>query len=362
MPFLANSSRLVDLCEAAPTWEGHQVISLTCLDFTVRSSPAIMATDTAPQRKPTLALATPSTANFPKDVLRDIPSAISATTPLSALSMFREPLPSAGLPSAGIAYCQTPMSARIKNEEKTPITPPLAYMDFLKNISLASPPLDKTPLSRTSTSASTASDSTTSTAESSSSEQEKGEVDTAPSTASSAKTDLSCKCDEHEHGPERAVPEKLKSPKAAAGSKVPMSPLVVGPQYPMSAPATNPNFPSLNPTSPLSNCGGVNSPITPWSARSIRSPFDWDAALKSRRFTEIPGSAAAAAAEATASASGATTPKTANAAVTGSKRESRSTVRHIREVVTRTVTYTPRMAPAPKGKRRKLDHETAVDA
>ncbi|KAJ2980418.1 hypothetical protein NUW58_g6946 [Xylaria curta] len=28
-------------------------------------------------------------------------------------------------------------------------------------------------------------------------------------------------------------------------------------------------------------------------------------------------------------------------------------VRHIREVVTRTVTYTPRMSPAPKGKRRK---------
>ena len=327
-----------------------------------------MATNTAPQRKPTLALATPSTANFPKDVLRDIPSAISATTPLSALSRFGEPLPSAGLPSAGITYCQTPMSARIKNEEKTPITPPLAYMDFLKNISLASPPLSgKMPLNRTSTSDSTASDSTTSTAESSSSEQDKGETDSAPSTASSEKTDVSCKCDDHKHAPkpaaaEKVAAEKMKSPKAAAARTLPMSPLVTGPQYPMSAPATNPNFPSLNPTSPLSNYGGVNSPITPWSARSIRSPFDWDAALKGRRFTEIPGSAAAAAAEATASASGATTPKTANAAVTGSKRESRSTVRHIREVVTRTVTYTPRMAPAPKGKRRKLDHETAVDA
>jgi hypothetical protein len=30
-------------------------------------------------------------------------------------------------------------------------------------------------------------------------------------------------------------------------------------------------------------------------------------------------------------------------------------VRHIREVVTRTVTYTPRMDPAPKGKRRKVE-------
>ncbi|KAB5530336.1 hypothetical protein GE09DRAFT_974522 [Coniochaeta sp. 2T2.1] len=318
-------------------------------------------------RKPTLALATPSTANFPKDVLRDIPSAISATTPLSALSMFREPLPSAGLPSAGLP-CQTPMSARIKHEEKTPITPPIAYMDFLKNISLASPPLSgKMPLNRTSTSTSASSDSTTNSAESSSSEQEKGEIDSAPSTATSEKTDVSCRCDDHEHAPkstELEAVEKMKSPKPAialAGRKTPMSPLATGPQYPLSAPATNLNFPSLNlPASPMSNCGGVNSPKSPWSARSIRSPFDWDAALKSRRFTEVPGSAAAA----TASASGATatTPKTANAAVTGSKRESKSTVRHIREVVTRTVTYTPRMAPAPKGKRRKLDHETAVDA
>jgi hypothetical protein len=30
-------------------------------------------------------------------------------------------------------------------------------------------------------------------------------------------------------------------------------------------------------------------------------------------------------------------------------------VRQVREIVTRTVTYTPRMSPAPKGKRRKID-------
>ncbi|KAK2071239.1 hypothetical protein P8C59_005679 [Phyllachora maydis] len=36
--------------------------------------------------------------------------------------------------------------------------------------------------------------------------------------------------------------------------------------------------------------------------------------------------------------------------------------RQVREVVTRTVTYTPRMGPAPKGKRRKVDHETAVES
>lgn len=312
--------------------------------------------------KPTLALATPSTANFPKDVLRDIPSAISATTPLSAISMFREPLPSAGLPSAGLP-CQTPttgpMSARIKHEEKTPITPPLAYLDFLKSISLQSPPLSgKMPLNRTSTSESTVSNSSTNTADSSSSEQEKGEADSAPSTATSEKTDTSCKCEDDAHAHQAAV-EKVRSPKMTSiNTALPMSPLAAGPQYPLSAPPTGLNFPPLKvPTSPLANYGNMDSPKSPWSARSIRSPFDWDAALKSRRFTEVPGAAAPA--------SGATTPKTASAAVTtGSKRDStagRSTVRHIREVVTRTVTYTPRMAPAPKGKRRKLDHETALE-
>jgi hypothetical protein len=152
----------------------------------------------------------------------------------------------------------------------------------------------------------------------------------------------------------------MKSPKAVPApinTAMPMSPLGNGPQYPLSAPPAGLNFSSLNvPTSPLANCGGVDSPRTPWSARSIRSPFDWDAALKSRRFNDVPGAS-------TPSASGATTPKTAGPTVNaGSKREARSTVRHIREVVTRTVTYTPRMAPAPKGKRRKLDHDTAVDA
>ncbi|RKU46481.1 hypothetical protein DL546_008107 [Coniochaeta pulveracea] len=325
--------------------------------------------------KPTLSLATPKTANFPTDVLRDIPSAISATTPLSALSRFREPFPSAGLPSAGLPsagiMCSPiqPMSARIKQEEKTPITPPLAYLDFLKSISLQSPPLTgKTPMNRTSTSESIQSVSTTTTADSSASEPE---ADSAPTTAASEKTDLSCKCGNNEHdakGKESTESEKEKerrptittppppAPKTAALSKaaMPTSPLGTGPRLPMSAPPSNLTFPSLNvPASPAcSNRNDLASPMTPWSARSIRSPFDWDAALKARRYNEVPGGPGPA--------SAATTPKTANAA-TKRPGESRSTVRHIREVVTRTVTYTPRMEPAPKGKRRKLDDETAVE-
>lgn len=53
--------------------------------------------------------------------------------------------------------------------------------------------------------------------------------------------------------------------------------------------------------------------------------FDWDAALKARL------------------------------GETKKQKSSRVSVRHIREVVTRTVTYTPKMDPAPRGKRRKVE-------
>jgi len=107
------------------------------------------------------------------------------------------------------------------------------------------------------------------------------------------------------------------------------------------------------PASPAVSTAGLYSPRTPLSGASVRSPFDWEAALKSRRFAETPGSKRPAAPETPGLPAGPTTPGHA-------KRDSRSSVRHIREVVTRTVTYTPRMAPAPKGKRRKIDAETAV--
>lgn len=335
--------------------------------------------------KPTLALQTPSTANFPKDVLRDIPSAVSVPTPSSTTSLFREPLfsaglPSAGLPSAGLAHTPTaPQSARIKSEEKTPITPPFAYLDFLRSCSLASPPLTgKTPLNRKSLAGSTASSTNTTDSSASASDQETREIDSAPSTATSENTD--CAGDNLTHKTPMMAAAKLKSPGLAPikvhpkitpinTTALPGSPAANGPRHPLSAPATGPSFPSLNlPASPAcSNYGAVNSPLnSPWSARSVQSPFDWDAALKSRRFTEVPGSATAVDA---GSIPG--TPKTPNAKGTGSKRNSRSTIRHIREVVTRTVTYTPRggptpaktpqVGPAPKGKRRKVDHDTAVE-
>ncbi|KAI1083162.1 hypothetical protein F5B20DRAFT_448806 [Whalleya microplaca] len=219
-----------------------------------------------PTSKPKLAqLTTPVTASFPSEL-----SALSAKTPLSAVPDFIKE--------------EFPTSA------KTPISPPSAYMDFLKAMSVASPVV---PEKRSGTTTP---------------EEDLGQ-ESAPSTASSEQTDCSCKCGNH------------KSPPT-----VPSSPFA---NLPMSAPPTGTtSFPSLHiPPSPaLSN---LDSPLSatarsPFSARSVRSPFDWETALKSRSAQDC-----------------------------RAQKSSAKSVRHIREVVTRTVTYTPRMNPAPKGKRRK---------
>src|SRR3569833_272997 len=103
--------------------------------------------------KPVLALATPVSAPFPADALK------AAATPCSATwrdSLASAGLPSAGLPSAGLI---SPAIAALKTEDgfiKTPISPPVAYMDFLKfatSPTVVSPPPtgSKNQLNRTST-------------------------------------------------------------------------------------------------------------------------------------------------------------------------------------------------------------------
>ncbi|KAL2263704.1 hypothetical protein VTK26DRAFT_5560 [Humicola hyalothermophila] len=316
--------------------------------------------------KPALKISTPVTANFPHvppsaSELRSavsLPSAVSGNTPLSAVSRssaFRDPIPSSGLPSAGLPSAG-PFSATLKLEhdlQKTPITPPVAYLDFLKGMSLVSPCLASPPqtgksvLNRTSTASSTLSSRSSGSAESDAAAK-KGkdeEVETAPSTA---RTELSCECEEKE--------KKAKSPRPAPiDIKRPSTPR--GPECPLSAPPAGQTvFPSMKiPVSPAISTAGLYSPRSPLSAASVRSPFDWEAALKARRLAETPGSKRPAAPE----TPGIRAPGTPGTPGT-SKRESRSSIRHIREVVTRTVTYTPRMGPAPKGKRRKIDADTAV--
>ncbi|SPN97030.1 uncharacterized protein DNG_00546 [Cephalotrichum gorgonifer] len=214
---------------------------------------------TASTTKPKLAqLSTPVTASFP--------SHISGHSPLSAMPRSADPT-------------------------KTPISPPLAYTDFLRFMSLNSPVIFKGSLSGESTPGS------------------------GPSTGTTAPSEYS----------RTEFKSELRSPMTAPA--IPPSPFT---QLPMSAPATGAQcFPSLKiPPSPaISNYDSPISARSPYSARS-NSKFDWEAALKARKFEMKKQSA---------------------------KQASRTSVRHIREVITRTVTYTPRMAPAPKGKRRKIE-------
>jgi hypothetical protein len=207
-----------------------------------------------------------------KPKLAQLKTPMTSTFPseLSALSA-RSPLP-------GFADF-------IKQEDaiKTPITPPTAYTDFLKT--MTSPVTgDKSSGRTTPTSA--------------------------PSTGSSEHSDCSCNCETH------------KSPTSAP----PTSHFV----FPASAPSTSrlgrlriPQSPAFTGSeSPLSATSNIRSPF---SARSARSPFDWDFKSKGRYFD------------------------------VKSPKSARSSVRQVREIVTRTVTYTPRMSPAPKGKRRKIE-------
>ncbi|KAK3366902.1 hypothetical protein B0T24DRAFT_371599 [Lasiosphaeria ovina] len=322
--------------------------------------------------KPTLSLSTPVTANFPHippppSELRSavsLPSAVE--TPLSAISRtsaFRDPLPSSGLPSAGLPSAG-PFSATLKFEydmQKTPITPPVAYLDFLKSMSLVSPCLTSPPhtgkaaLNRTSTASSTVSSASASSKDSTPSsvtsdaasldDGEKEKIELIESGPSTARSDVNSEC-----GDDEKTKEREKSPRPSPIS-IKSPPTPVNSYYPLSAPPAGPSvFPSMKlPTSPAVSASGLYSPRSPLSAASVHSPFDWDAALKAKRFSDIPGAKRPAAPE---------TPTVAVPAPTHAKRESRSSIRHIREVVTRTVTYTPRMAPAPKGKRRKLDSQT----
>ncbi|CAK7214608.1 hypothetical protein SCUCBS95973_002204 [Sporothrix curviconia] len=424
-----------------------------------------------PSRKPTLVLSTPVTASFPAEALM---SAASVRTPHSALSTtWREAaglasaglasaglasagLPSAGLPSAGLSSAGLPSAGlpsaglrsaglhsaglyspivAIKTEEgliKTPLSPPVAYMDFLKmaspgaspctsntvpsstasaaktataasatgstrprvlhrasisgpvkitassNLSSLKAATSSKPVQQT-TNTSTATSAANSDTESSGNDTEdKDTLDSGPSTAastaSSNATDC-CTCD-HEHSRhERAH----KSPKISRiDTAIPASPFAAN-NCPMSAPPMGSSaFPSLKiPVSPA--VSSTHSPIrSPFSAKStsITSAFDWESALKAR-YAEFKSPRAhpilQAQAQAQTQPSSCTKCKPAPAATTSSTSTSstsvttatnaaKTSVRHIREVVTRTVTYTPRMDPPrmnapPKGKKRKIDSD-----
>lgn len=229
-------------------------------------------------------LSTPVSSTFPSEI-----TSANTATPLSAVSMY------------------------IKQEPcdyiKTPISPPVAYTDFLTKAMLLNSP---NPAAAATAAAS-------------------GEVisDSAPSTGNSLQSEASkeSRLSRTSSATSTSTNNDKPSPPATAAC-VPPSPFTSVAPPPMSAPPTGAAaFPSfrLPPSPAVSHLDSPRSARSPFSAKSVNSVFDWDAALKAR-FAEQ-----------------------------RKQKSSRTSVRHIREVVTRTVTYTPKMEPAPKGKRRKIE-------
>ncbi|KFH48105.1 hypothetical protein ACRE_010200 [Hapsidospora chrysogenum ATCC 11550] len=217
-------------------------------------------------------LATPISATFPSEITSATTAATA--TPLSAVAFPIKPDP---------------------DFIKTPISPPSAYTDFLSKAMSLNSPLPP-------------------------SGQTTPESTSAPNTASTERSDCSSKAEQS--SPATSENEDKFPP--ATAPIAPPTPFASS-AAPMSAPPTGPaTFPSLK-VPPSPSIANLDSPArSPFSARSVHSVFDWEAALKARTQSL-------------------------------KKKPSRTSVRHIREVVTRTVTYTPRMEPAPKGKRRKVE-------
>lgn len=208
------------------------------------------------------------------------------TTSKPTLHALKTPKSAGSLPSElpRSPYPGTPLF--LKQEEinlRTPISPPIAYTEFLKAVSSPSIKSGKsTPI-------------------------------TASSSATSGSS--SCNCDH----------SGTSSSSSSAKSPIPPSPY----PHPKSAPATGAIRRLRIPPSPLCSPRSATEPGSALPMRSpftIRSPFEWDAEAK-RWSSETPKSG------------GTSRPVS------------------VRQIVTRTVTYTPRMdlAPAPKGKKRRLE-------
>ncbi|KAG5934954.1 hypothetical protein E4U60_003435 [Claviceps pazoutovae] len=276
-----------------------------------------------PVTKPKLEkLSTPLTATFPSEI-----SSASASTPLSA-----RPFP------------------RMMDPDflKTPISPPAAYAEFLsKAMAMNSPSVVLGDLSL---------DFTKSNSENENERVERSpkRESVSPASAPSSKQTPSVSASALPRTPLQASISSSKQTPHISASSLPRTPLPTAtpsckptrntvsvsvsasalPRTPLptSAPMSAPpniaaTFPSFKlPPSPAFS--SVDSPLsanttrsTP-SARASRPVFDWEAALEAH-------------------------------AADKRHKTSRTSIRHIREVVTRTVTYIPRMEPAPRGKRRR---------
>ncbi|KAJ4321762.1 hypothetical protein N0V94_002729 [Neodidymelliopsis sp. IMI 364377] len=226
------------------------------------------------------------------------------------------------LKSPMVMSATTPTFAWIKREDsnmKTPITPPAAYLDFLKTLS----PAFMSPMS-TGTSTKFVFEgrptSITSTASSSSFTSTSG-----PADKESPATSRSSSCS-------RCEPAKDEPPMSAPPTKIKTQTITIPPPSPFTRPQSARTPRLYIPQSPFSPAA-VRSPNSADSANnSAISPFPtsspkvWDAEAKSGRARRV----------------------------------------SVREVVTRTVTYSstpvdkkapnfPQIDPAPRGKRRKIE-------
>ncbi|KAF2683514.1 hypothetical protein K458DRAFT_305516 [Lentithecium fluviatile CBS 122367] len=254
-----------------------------------------------------------------KPALSALKTPVSATYP----SELRSPM----VHSARSAL--TPTFATIKKEDslKTPITPPTAYLDFLKTLS----PVLMSPMS-TGTSSKfvfegnrpTSMASVTSSASSGSFTSTSGPPPkTATSSPATSRSSSCCNCD----GTKQEPPMTAPLPKERSGS------VTIPPPSPFSGPQS-------------ARVPRLYIPQSPYSPATVRSP----------------ASANSASANSISSPYSAVSPRTWDL----EKKTGRTRRVSVREVVTRTVTYSstpvdakapnfPQIDPAPRGKRRKIE-------
>jgi hypothetical protein len=268
------------------------------------------------------ALARSILAKHPKSLVQSTvkSTTMAATESKPALSTLKTPLSAtypSELRSPMIHSATTPIFANIKREDdlKTPITPPTAYLEFLKSMS----PVLTSPMS-TGTSSRFVFEGSRPVSVTSSASSASFTSTAAPVNKDSPASSRSSSCS-------RCDLPKEEAPMSAPLTK-PQT-VTIPPPSPFSRPQSARTPRLYIPQSPYSPVGGVLSPV---SAKSIQSPYS------------------------------ANSPKTWDA----EKKTGRSRRISVREVVTRTVTYSrtpvdakapqfPQIDPAPRGKRRKIE-------
>ncbi|KAF2280684.1 uncharacterized protein EI97DRAFT_5594 [Westerdykella ornata] len=282
------------------------------------------------------------------------PALSTLKTPLSATypSELRSPM---------VHSASTPTFIKREESLKTPITPPSAYLDFLKTLSPAiMSPLPSSASTRfvfegnRPTSIPSASSSSTS-ASSSSFTSTSGPADKTTSRASSRSSSC-CNCDkekscqqkdsQHQHQHCHQQPPQQKQQQLQQQQQ---------PEPPMSAPPTKLHTVTIPPPSPFTRPQSARTPRlyipqSPYSPSTVRSPG-----------VRSPGSA-----HSITSPYSAASPKPWDLE---GKKTGRTRRVSVREVVTRTVTYShsatstpiegrfapPQIDPAPRGKRRRVE-------